>query len=82
MAKKKKTTKSKTTTKAKTAPKKHWYLHQRDHFFENHPSARILLGLFIVAFAIFIGKYYYNLKLQVALGDFLGQEGIVYNPDL
>jgi len=33
----------------------HEYVRQRDSFFQTHPNAQMLLGIFIVLVAVFIG---------------------------
>lgn len=52
-----KTTRSTSHTASSRASKSIFdhYISQRNHFFMAHPNAQILLGLFIVATAIFIG---------------------------
>ena len=42
----------------------HQYISQRDSFFVSHPNARILLGIFIVSVAIFIGVWWWA-EMQV-----------------
>lgn len=36
------------------------YVAERETFFQSNPYIRVLLGLFIVSFAILIGTMYYN----------------------
>lgn len=62
-------------SKSRVAPKKvsrapqkknlvHHYVSQRDGFFVAHPNMRILLGIFIVSVAIFIGVWWWA-EMQV-----------------
>lgn len=54
------------------------YCRQRDKFYEDHPRARVLLGLLIVSFAMALGVLYYN-KNIVFVGLSLDTEyGIRY----
>lgn len=75
----------KKTTSKKSGPKPpkslyHHYRHQRNSFFESHPNSRLLLGLLVVAFALFVAQYYWNFQLQTAIGMVLAEEGINYVP--
>ena len=67
-------------TKKKSTKKKK--LDQRDAFFKKHKYARVLLGIFIVSTAIMIGMMYHRYKLEVAIGEYLLNEGIDYKPGL
>lgn len=67
----------------KQTKKKHQYLVLRDEFYEKHPRAKYLLGIFIVATAIFVGMAYYKHRLQIDIGEYLWEtEGVLYNPNL
>ena len=52
------------------------YVHQREDFFGKHKSSRILIGVFIVAFAVYLGVLIRNARAQVAVSNVLIQEGI------
>lgn len=54
----------------------------RDKFFNDHPNARVLLGIFIVSVAVMLGMLFYTYRLEVEIGKYLWEtEGIIYNPE-
>lgn len=65
----------KSTKKSKKGLHKQ-YLSQREHFFQKHPFARVLIGLFIVAFAAYIGVQYRNYWAKLYVYMQLDEEGI------
>lgn len=59
------------------------YADHRDHFFETHPRARLLLGAFIVSVAFMIGMMYRELRIHEEVAKYLWNiEEIEYNPNL
>ena len=66
----------KKTTKKNTKDFHKQYLSQRDHFFQKHPLARVLIGLFIVAFATYLGIQYRNYWAKLYVYMQLEEEGI------
>lgn len=76
---KKKTAKK--TVKKKAVSKTHPYVHHRNRFFEEHPNARWLIGIFIIAVAVYIGVLWRNNQYHKAVAEILGAEDIIYNPN-
>ena len=77
-ARKKTTTKS--ASRVRTKSTQNWlddYLRQRQAFYQRHPHIRVLLGIFIVVFAMAIGVLLYNKNL-VYIGLSLDQYGVSY----
>lgn len=69
---KKKNTKKKSDTH-------NWLSHyfiERDKFFHDHQSSRILLGVFLVSFAYFIATLIANYKKEIYIGQQLDAYGI------
>ena len=60
----KKATKRAPARATKKTASKTRYHHERDQFFVEHPNAKWLLALFIIATAIFIGMYYRNTMMK------------------
>ncbi len=59
----KKSLKSKVTRTAAPVKHKnlvHRYVAERDTFFIDHPNARVLLGIFVVCVALFIGIWFWG----------------------
>ena len=55
------------TAKQKPITKLSWvdnYYRQTDEFFLAHPNARVLIGIFIVVYVMFLGLYFHD-KAQV-----------------
>ena len=73
---------TKKTVAKKSVAKVSTYHHHRNRFFEDHPNARILLGLFVVAVAVYIGVLWRNYQIHNAVAEILGAEDIFYNPNL
>jgi len=48
--------------KKKSKKKPAGYYHYRDDFFQRHPMARILLGAFIISFAVYLGVQIRNIR--------------------
>lgn len=67
---------TRTTSRTSSKSSKTWthhYVAQREDFFNNHPNARILLGIFIVMVALYIGVSFWG-RARVADAEYtLGQ---------
>lgn len=73
--------KSKKTSKKKNSGFVNNYIKQRDQFFNDHPNARIFIGIFLVAVAILVASQIFNYKAHQFAGEVLGAQGINYNPN-
>lgn len=76
-AKKRSVTK-KSTISRKKASKTFWeqYNEQRELFYVHHRFGRVLLGLFIVSFALFLAILYTNIHKKIVIGQALVEEDV------
>ena len=52
------------------------YVRQRDDFFQQHPNSKILIGLLIIAFTVYVAVQFQNIQKRQYVMLQLLEEGI------
>jgi len=52
------------------------YVRQRQDFFQQHPNSKVLIGLLIIAFSVYVAVQFQNIQKQQYIMLQLLEEGI------